>query len=137
MFNEIGIIAQLSRTLLEARLPKGIILPHFSVLNHLIRVRDGRTLMELASAFQVPKTSMTHTVGGLEKAGFVTVQPNPADKRSKCVFITSEGRTLAAGAVTALGPDVAELAQDFPLERVQAMLPQLEALRTIMDAKRG
>jgi len=40
LLNEIGIIAQLSCTLLEARLPSGFVLAQFSVLNHLIRVKD-------------------------------------------------------------------------------------------------
>ncbi|MGB0499456.1 MAG: MarR family transcriptional regulator, partial [Rubricella sp.] len=43
LFNEIGIIAQLSRALFEARLDDGITLPHFTVLNHLVRVGDGAT----------------------------------------------------------------------------------------------
>ena len=70
-FNEIGIISQLSRTMMDMRLPEGVNTSHFSVLNHLIRVQDGRTPLALARAFQVPKTTMTHTLAGLEKLGFV------------------------------------------------------------------
>ena len=66
VFNEIAIIEQLSRAILEARLPHGLIAPHFTVLNHLTRVGDGRTPIQMARAFQVPKTSMTHTIKGLE-----------------------------------------------------------------------
>ncbi|MEM9975891.1 MAG: helix-turn-helix domain-containing protein, partial [Pseudomonadota bacterium] len=73
-FNEVGIIGQLSRTLLERHLPKGYLLPHFSVLNHLIRVRDGPTPLALARAFQVPKTSMTHTLAGLERGGLIEMR---------------------------------------------------------------
>ena len=54
LFNEIGIINQLGRSFLEERLPRGVLTTHFSVLGHLIRVKDGRTPMELARAFQVP-----------------------------------------------------------------------------------
>jgi len=46
--NEIGILAQLSRALFEARLPLGFTVPQFSVLNNLVRVRDGRSPGELA-----------------------------------------------------------------------------------------
>jgi hypothetical protein len=59
LFNEIGIIEQLSRARFEARLPKGVLVPHFTVLNHLMRVEDGRTPLELARAFQVPKTTLS------------------------------------------------------------------------------
>ena len=58
-FNEIGIIEQLIRNLLEKKLPKGFLISHFSVLNHLIRVKDGQTPLVIARAFQVPKTTMT------------------------------------------------------------------------------
>jgi hypothetical protein len=39
LFNEIGILEQLSRARFEARLPKGVTVPHFSVLNHLMLAR--------------------------------------------------------------------------------------------------
>jgi hypothetical protein len=42
--------------------------PHFSVLNHLMRVEDGRTPLELARAFQVPKTTLSTLAGGAGKA---------------------------------------------------------------------
>ena len=41
LFNEVGIIDQISRAFLEARLPDGLIISHFTVINHLIRVADG------------------------------------------------------------------------------------------------
>ncbi len=81
LFNEIGIIEQLSRSSLEAHLPDGLIAPHFTVLNHLIRVQDGQTPLVLARAFQVPKTSMTHTLGGLESRGLIALKANPEDGR--------------------------------------------------------
>jgi DNA-binding MarR family transcriptional regulator len=88
LFNEIGILAQLSRALFEARLPKGLTVPHFSVLNHLVRLGDGKTPLALARAFQVPKTTRTHTLSGLEARGLVDLAPNPRDGRSKRVRLT-------------------------------------------------
>lgn len=135
-FNEIGIIEQLSRAFLEAQLPNGIIAPHFSVLNHLIRVRDGQTPLVLARAFQVPKTTMTHTLGGLQKHGLVDIRPNPKDARSKCVWITDAGRTLREETIAALAPDlraVAEVVSPTDLDRV---LPILEKLRQYLDQAR-
>ena len=69
LFNEIGIIEQLGRALFESQLPDGFLMSHFSVLNHLIRVQDGQTPLKLAQAFQLPKTTMTHTLSVLEKHG--------------------------------------------------------------------
>ncbi|WP_425091214.1 MarR family winged helix-turn-helix transcriptional regulator [Tropicimonas sp. S265A] len=137
VFNEIGILEQLSRTLLEARLPKGFLVSHFTVLNHLIRVRNGQTPLALARAFQVPKTTMTHTLSGLETAALVEIRPNPDDKRSKQVWITPAGRSFRDEAIAALGPDIAHLASLVPEDTVRALAPKLQALREVMDANRS
>lgn len=137
LFNEIGIIEQLSRAILETHLPKGLIAPHFSVLNHLIRVADGRTPVELARSFQVPKTSMTHTISGLEANGLVVVRPNPNDGRSKCIWITETGRALRNDVISALTPEFDDLLSGFDLERLMSILPVLTDLRVFMDDHRN
>jgi DNA-binding MarR family transcriptional regulator len=137
LFNEIGIIAQLSGSLFERRLPEGFLVSHFAVLNHLVRLGDGRTPLEIARAFQVPKTTMTHTLQGLEKAGLIAVAPNPADGRSKCVMLTDAGRSFRDTAIAALGPDLARLATAIPPARIAEILPVLAEVRVWLDRERG
>lgn len=137
LFNEIGIIEQLSRAAFEKRLPEGYLVSHFSVLNHLIRVRNGRTPLELAHAFQVPKTTMTHTLAGLAASGLVDMRPNPRDGRSKCVWITDKGRVFRDDAIISLAPNFAEVAQGFSPEQVAEILPHLTSLRELLDASRN
>ena len=136
LLNEIGIIGQLSRSLLEARLPPGFVAAQFTVLNHLVRIGDGRTPLAIAQAFQVPKNSMTHSLGVLERAGLIEMRPNPQDGRSKLVYITDAGRAFRQSAIEALAPDIARIAQAFPPDRVAHLLPDLEALRKFLDADR-
>ena len=136
LFNEIGIISQLSRALFEARLPEGVLVTHFSVVNHLMRLSDGRTPLEIARAFQVPKTSMTHTLQGLEAMGYVQIAPNPADRRSKCVWLTESGRAFRDDAIGRLMPDLERMAGAIGPERVAAILPELEAIRAYLDENR-
>lgn len=135
-FTEVGILAQLSRALFEARLPEGFTLSQFTVLNHLIRVKDGRTPLELARAFQVPKTSMTHSLAVLERHGLIRVEANARDGRSKCVRLTEAGRAFRDGAVAGMVPDMAALAAQFPVGRVGEVLPALADLRQVMDRMR-
>lgn len=135
-FNEIGILAQLSRALMEARLPHGLLLAHFSVLNHLIRVRDGQTPNVLAQAFQVPKTTMTHTLSGLTKHGLVEMRPNPKDGRSKQVWLTEAGKRFREDAIRALDPDIAALSDRLPPEKIAPLLPALTEIRQILDRAR-
>jgi DNA-binding MarR family transcriptional regulator len=136
LFNEIGIINQLSRAAFEARLPDGMVLPQFAVINHLIRVQDGRTPLQLARAFQVPKTSMTHTLAGLEKRGLVEMRANPEDARSKQVWLTEAGRTFRQDAISSLAPDVAEFSDTLDREELTEVIATLERLRKRMDSAR-
>jgi DNA-binding MarR family transcriptional regulator len=135
-FNEIGIIHQLSRALFEARLPRGVTVPHFSVLNHLIRVGDGPTPLKLANAFQVPKTTMTHTLSGLVERGWIEMRPNPEDGRSKRVFLTEAGRTFRDEAIALLDPDIAWLGEAVSSDSVADIVPRLAEIRKILDARR-
>jgi DNA-binding MarR family transcriptional regulator len=136
VFNEIAIIAQLSGRLLERHLPEGFTTNHFGVINHLTRLGDGRTPLEIARAFQVPKTTMTHVLAGLEKASLIRFAANPRDGRSKCVFLTEAGRAFHTKAIASLQPDIAAMARAIPPAQMAALRPQLSALRVWLDAER-
>jgi DNA-binding MarR family transcriptional regulator len=136
LFNEIGIIGQLSRALIDARLPHGLSGAHFGVLNHLIRVKDGQTPRALARAFQVPKTTMTHTLSGLVKHDLVRFGLNPRDGRSKTVWLTHKGRQLRAQAIADLAPEMGKLLAPLPAARIEALVADLAQIRTMMDDSR-
>ncbi len=135
-FNEIGIISQLSRAILESRLPDGMLISHFSVLNHLIRLADGRTPLDISRAFQVPKTSMTHTLSVLEKHKLVQMKPNPKDGRSKNVWITALGREFRDNAISAMDPDIEKLSRQLAGVDIAGLNEQLATIRKIMDVAR-
>lgn len=137
LFNEIAIIEQLTRTLLEKHLPVGLIAPHFAVLSHLLRRGDGATPIDMARAFQVPKTSMTHTLKGLEERGMVTLRPNPEDGRSKQVWLTETGRSLRAKVIEALTPEFQAIAGALDLKKLEEIKPTLTALRSYLDTARN
>ncbi len=136
VLNEVGIIAQLSRALLESRLSGGLTQQHFGVLNHLVRLGDGRTPMEVARAFQVPKTSMSHTLAGLEERELIRMVPNPADGRGKLIYLTDHGRKLREDAINAIAPDIIAMIPQFSAEDAGAILPLLKKLRALLDSAR-
>lgn len=137
LLTEVTILEQLSRSFLEAELPDGLIAPHFGVLSHLIRGKDGQTPLELARAFQVPKTSMTHTLAGLEKRGLVEMRPNPSDGRSKQVWLRPEGRQLQAQTIAAMAPKFEGIRDVVSVEEAQQALPILAKLRAFLDEARS
>lgn len=136
LLNEVGIIAQLSRALLESHLDDGLTIHHFTALNHLVRLGDRKTPMDMARAFQVPKTSMSHTLSGLEKRGFIQLVPNPADGRGKLVLLTDAGRELRERAIHSLTPQISQMIPQFGLDEARSILPTLRKLRALLDSAR-
>ncbi len=135
VFTEIGIIAQLSAAAFEAALP-GWTVGQFGVIQHLIRRGDGKTPLDLARAFQQPKTTMTHTLQVLERRGLIELRPNPADGRSKLVYLRPEGRDWYARALPGVGQTQAALLARLDPGTMAALLPHLRHLREVMDALR-
>ncbi len=136
LFNEIGIIAQLSANRFERVLPHGMTLAQFSLLNHCVRLGDGWTPARLAAAFQVTRGTMTSTLQKLEAKGFIRVDPDADDARSKRVFLTLAGKQARDASLKALAPELAQLPEGFPPELAVEILPALERLRIWLDTHR-
>jgi DNA-binding MarR family transcriptional regulator len=136
LLNEIGIIAQLSRAAFEARMPGGLAQPQFSVLNHFVRLGDGKSPLDLARAFQVPKTTMTHTLAVLEARGLVETRPNPKDGRSKLIYITDAGRALRDAAIARLAAEMGPMLDAADPGLPARALPDLRILRKLLDENR-
>jgi len=136
LLNEIAIIEQLARHRFEAAQPDGLLISHFSLLNHLVRVGDGRSPVRIAAAFQLAKSAITNTLQRLEARGFIRLEPDPADGRGKLVFLTSAGRTRRDAAVATAEAAFAAI-HDLPDRPAQAaLIERLAALRQALDQAR-
>jgi len=136
LFNEIAIINQLSSALFQSRLPDGLHVAHFSVLNHLVRLGDGKTPLAIANAFQVPKTTMTHSLSVLEKRGLIRMAKHETDGRSKVVFLTDAGRDMQEEAIFSMEAPLQKMMADLGPETSANLLPNLERLRIYLDENR-
>lgn len=135
LLNEIGIIEQLARNRFERAQPDGLRLPQFTVLNHLVRLGDGRGPAQMARAFQVGKATMTNTLQRLEERGFIRLDPDPQDARGKRVMLTESGRARREAAVRWIAQDLAPVAARLGVAP-EAALPSLVALRQALDRAR-
>ncbi len=135
-FNESGIISQLSNAVFESALPDGLKVSQFSVLNHLIRLGDGKTPSSLASAFQVTKGAMTNTLNRLESRNLIEVTPDPSDGRGKLVFITPKGKRVRDQSIENLAPMLVTISETFSNQEFAEILPFLQKLRAHMDQAR-
>ena len=135
--NEIGIIQQLATTEFNRRMPDGLHISHFGVINHLCRLGNGRTPLGIANAFQVTKATMSHTLARLSDRGLVELKQNPDDGRSKLVYLTARGRVFHERAIAAVAPALETMDENLDLEKIIAMLPTLRELRAYLDNNRG
>jgi len=135
VFNEIGIIQQLSTAALAKRLPDGVHPSQFGLLSHLMRSGGGERPADLARAFQTPKASMTNSLMQLSKHGLIEMRPNAEDARSKLVYLTDAGREVFLQAITKLTPAMMEVTKD--IEGLEEILPVLEKLRIALDNNRN
>ena len=135
-FNEIGIINQLATSLFNRQLPDGLHVSHFSVLNHLVRLGDGVTPLQLARAFQVTKGTMTHTLNGLSDKKLIKIQPHKTDGRSKLVYITGEGKAFQQKAIKSMGPLFDKLKDELDLTSLARLSPELSRIRAVLDQNR-
>jgi DNA-binding MarR family transcriptional regulator len=136
LFNEIGIIAQLSAARFQKVMPHGLTMAQFGLLNHCVRLGDGWTPARLAAAFQVTRGTMTNTLQKLEGKGFIRLAPDDDDARSKRVFLAPAGRAARDLALKALAPSLADLPGGFPPDIADEILPALQKLRVWLDTHR-
>jgi DNA-binding MarR family transcriptional regulator len=134
---EIGIIHQLGSTVMERSLTDGLTLPQFAVLNHLVRLGDEQSPVELARAMQVTKATMSSTLGRLERKGFVSGNPDPDDGRSRRIAITAKGRKVRDRAITAVASHIADMEKEIGIAAIENGLPLLRKIRTLLDRQRG
>ncbi|MEP2990741.1 MAG: MarR family transcriptional regulator [Parasphingorhabdus sp.] len=137
VFNEIGIIQQLTSTAFAAVLPKGMTTAQFGILNHFVRLEhDTRSPAQLASAFQVTRPTMTSTLARLEKSGLVTIKPDPDDGRGKLVALTSAGRKMREECLQRLSGPIADAHTVLSQETLAKLRPLLKEVRERLDKLR-
>jgi DNA-binding MarR family transcriptional regulator len=109
----------------------------FGVLNHFVRLGDGKTPTYLAKAFQMTKPSMTAILGKLERKGYVEITGSKDDRRQKIVTLTETGRAARSKGLEAMAPLADIVLESQDLSELQAILPKLQALREFLDQERN
>ncbi len=137
VFNEIGIINQLTSAAFAAVLPKGMTIAQFTVLNHFARLgHEQRSPAQLASAFQITRPTMTSTLARMEKAGLVAIRPDPEDGRGKLVSVTAAGEKMRDICLQRLAGPLAEADAVSSRETLAQLLPLLQDVRAKLDRLR-
>lgn len=88
----------LARRFDEALRPVGITSGQFSLLMSLNRP-DPPSIGSVATLLAMDRTTLTANLKPLERRGLVSLDVDPADRRSRLLALTAEGRALVAKAV--------------------------------------
>lgn len=136
-FTDIAIIDQLTRTMLERRLPAGLTLAGFSLMNHMIRTgQETASPAAIARALQVTRGAVTGVLHKLTAEGFVTLEPDPKDGRGKKVRITPAGREARESVLAGMVPLMARLEAEMDLETIRRIHPAIREIREHLDRNR-
>jgi DNA-binding MarR family transcriptional regulator len=134
----IGVANQLTTTrfnqlMTESNLP----LPQFTMLNHFSRdPGQGRTITQLASAFQANQPAITKTVQHLIKKGYLDVQVSQEDKRVKYHSITAAGLEAHQKAISCILPDAQLIFAEWSSEEINMLHQSLFRLKNWLDDHR-
>lgn len=101
-----------------------------------MRLGDGKTPASMASAFQITKATMTHSLNVLSKNGYIRIEANVNDGRSKLVYITDKGRGCRDQSVQSISAMIGEKFSDTQLEQMRHLIEPLSEVRKVMDDNR-
>jgi DNA-binding MarR family transcriptional regulator len=138
IINWVGIIDQLAGTQANRLLrPLDLALPQFVLLNHFShRPDEGKTVTAIAHAMQQPQPGITKTVQKLLAKAWLREEANPADGRSKVLFLTSAGLARHDAAVTVFTQALAPAFDGWSIAEQQSLFGLLDRLKTWLDANR-
>jgi MarR family transcriptional regulator for hemolysin len=119
------------RLALDRRLrPHGLSQAKWLTLLHLARCGGELPHGELAARLGIEPATLVRLVDRLERDGWVTRAPNPADRRGKRVVLTPRARALGAHLERTANALRAELLADVPREDLAAAIRVLGHIAT-------
>jgi DNA-binding MarR family transcriptional regulator len=108
---------------------------HSSVFRHI--AAGGSRLTDLAARAGMTKQSMAYLVESLERGGFLSTVPDPADGRAKLVLLTTSGRRVWNALIALSGEAEADLAEQMGRERFALLRTLLEEASATSSGEAG
>jgi MarR family multiple antibiotic resistance transcriptional regulator len=118
------------------RAEHGIVASQFEFLRYL-RDHPGSRVADVATTFAAGIGAISKMVDRLEARGWATRLPNPADRRSSLISLTTSGAALVAAAELTFRAHLDELiAPAVSVDQVEAAGVTLAALRRALEHAR-
>ncbi len=130
-------VTRLLRTIYDARLSgKGLSGASWRVLAYLYR-EDGLTQTKLADLLEVSRPAIGQMIDRLEAGGFVERRPDPSDRRSWVVYLSSESHTKVEELMLASRAIEAECFATFNEKDLALLAKLVDRLRDHLGALPG
>jgi DNA-binding MarR family transcriptional regulator len=103
----------------------------FAILNHLASLPDGAwTVMALAAALETGQPGVSKILRRLTAKGFVRVDPDPADRRSKRHHLTEAGKAVHREAFRRIVPQADDIFSGWEAGDIEALHRLLYRLKS-------
>jgi MarR family transcriptional regulator, multiple antibiotic resistance protein MarR len=113
----------------------GVSAGYFELLRY-VRDRPDARVADLASAFAIGVGATSKIVDRMEKQGWVARRPNPANRRSSLLALTSSGESAVSRAEPAWQAAIQEVLGDAVTpDQLTALSPALTALRAHLERR--
>jgi len=105
--------------------PHGLTISQFGVMVQ-VRVGDAPSIGQLAERMVMDPTTLTRALRPLERRGLLSLTPDPADRRTRRLTLTEEGRALLRRARAGWEAAQAEVRAALGDEASLALVAQLD-----------
>lgn len=133
LFSEITAIDHLFKSILNKKLPDGMEISHFSILNYLSNVDEEKTPAQIAKTFNLTKGAITNTLHKLFQVGYIHIRPDWNDGRKKFINISQTGIKARDQALNNILPLLDEIIDIVNPEKVALILPTLREIRILLN----
>ena len=136
LFSEITSIDHLFKSILNKKLPVGMEISHFSILNYLSYVDEENTPAQIAKTFNLTKGAITNTLNKLSQSGYIHIRPDWDDGRKKFINISPSGVKAKDQALNNILPLLDEIMYIVNPEKIALILPTLREIRILLNKEK-
>ena len=79
---------------------------------------------------------MTHSLKVLSQNGYINIEANEEDGRSKLVYLTESGRSCRDQSIASISAMIGKNFTQEQIDQMQALIEPLAAIRTVLDENR-
>lgn len=108
---------------------------YVSIIVYMLAYSDISTQRELSLCYNMPKQTVNNVINQLKNEGYITLVRDEADKRSKRIVLTEEGKKYADKIVKPLIEFEKSVLKEMGDERVKMMIDTLKEYADLFEEK--